>query len=80
MTEHNFPPELIFNFDETMLDASGHKLKVFVSASLLLVATFALCVFYLLSTFQQFIQRWNPSSASLDKQMASLTTQFGWNG
>lgn len=27
---YNFPPELIFNFDETMLDASEHKVKVLV--------------------------------------------------
>jgi len=28
LTTHNFPPELIFNMDETMLDASGYKVKV----------------------------------------------------
>ena len=27
-----FPPELIFNFDETMIDSSEHKIKVFVHA------------------------------------------------
>ena len=29
---YNFPPKLILNFDETMLDASGHKVKVLVCA------------------------------------------------
>jgi hypothetical protein len=30
MNKHNFPPELIFNFDETILDASRYKMKVLV--------------------------------------------------
>lgn len=33
MTQHQFPPELIFNMDETMLDASGHRVKVISQAS-----------------------------------------------
>lgn len=27
---YNFPPQLIFNMDETMIDSSGHKVKVLV--------------------------------------------------
>lgn len=30
LQKYNFPPELIFNFDETMIDATGHKTKVLV--------------------------------------------------
>jgi DDE superfamily endonuclease len=30
MNKYNFPPKLIFNFDKTMLDASGYKVKVLV--------------------------------------------------
>jgi hypothetical protein len=32
MEEHQFPPELIFNMDETMVDASGHRVKVITRA------------------------------------------------
>lgn len=28
MERYQFPPEFIFNMDETMLDASGHRVKV----------------------------------------------------
>jgi hypothetical protein len=30
--KYNFPPKLIFNFNETMLDTSGYKVKVLESA------------------------------------------------
>lgn len=33
LLKYDFPPELIFNFDETMLDASGHKVKVLVRST-----------------------------------------------
>lgn len=33
MKKYNFPPELIFNFDETMLDASGRKFTVLTRSS-----------------------------------------------
>lgn len=33
MEEHQFPPQLIFNMDETMIDASGHRVKVITQAS-----------------------------------------------
>jgi hypothetical protein len=32
MNTYHFPPEHILNFDETMLDASGHHVKVLVCA------------------------------------------------
>lgn len=32
LNTYDFPPELIFNFDETMLDSSGHKVKVLIRA------------------------------------------------
>lgn len=33
MDTHHFPPQLIFNMDETMLDSSGHKVAVLVRSS-----------------------------------------------
>jgi hypothetical protein len=33
LLKYNFFPSLIFNMDETMLDASGYKMKVILHAS-----------------------------------------------
>lgn len=33
LKKYNYPPQLIFNMDETMLDSSGHKVKVISQAS-----------------------------------------------